>query len=132
MPHLIIEYSVNLREVLKPDVFVERIHIAAEATGSFPGGSLRTRTSERTCFRMGDGHPDNGFIHIVLRIRPGREPEAKRRLGEQIFAAVCEYLDPIFESRPLGLTFEIQEIDTANRFLKSNMEEYLRARRPAP
>ncbi len=41
---------------------------------------------------------------------------------------MCEYLAPVFETRPLGLTFEVQEIDTGSRYLKNNMAEFWSAR----
>lgn len=124
MPHLIIEYSKNLRDVIGPDSMVEALHTAAVATGEFPAMSLRTRAVERDCYRVGDGHPDNGFVHIVLRIRPGRERARKVEIGEAVFAAALTHLQTAFETRPLGLTFEMQEIDIGFRFLKNNMVDY--------
>ncbi len=124
MPHIIVEYSSNLRESLRPELFVQEVHNAAVKTGAFGPSTLRTRASERTCYRVGDGHPDNGFIHIVMRIRPGRGREEKLKLGESVFYVICDYLKPIFDSRPLGLTYEIQEIETDFRFLKSNLEDH--------
>jgi 5-carboxymethyl-2-hydroxymuconate isomerase len=124
MPHIIVEYSSNLRESLNPDLFIQEVHNAAEKTGAFGSSTLRTRASERTCYRVGDGHPDNGFVHVVMRIRPGRGREEKLKLGESVFSVICDYLKPIFESRPLGLTYEIQEIETDFRFLKSNLPDH--------
>ena len=123
MPHIIVEYSSNLRESLNPQAFIEKIHQAAMGSGEFAPGTLRTRASERTCYQITDGHPDNAFIHIVMRIRPGRTPEAKMKLGTTVFTVVCDYLNPIFDSRPLGLTYEIQEIETDFRFLKSTLRK---------
>lgn len=123
MPHIIVEYSSNLRESLSPESFIREIHNAAVRTGAFSASTLRTRASERTCYRVGDGSPENGFVHIVMRIRPGRGREEKLKLGESVFSVVCAYLKPIFDSRPLGLTYEIQEIDTDFRFLKSNLAD---------
>jgi 5-carboxymethyl-2-hydroxymuconate isomerase len=124
MPHIIVEYSSNLRESLRPELFIQEVHNAAVKTGAFGSSTLRTRASERTCYRVGDGHPDNGFVHIVMRIRPGRGREEKLKLGESIFSDICAYLKPIFDSRPLGLTYEIQEIETDFRFLKSNLADH--------
>jgi 5-carboxymethyl-2-hydroxymuconate isomerase len=73
---------------------------------------------------VGDGRPENGFVHITLRIRPGREPEIKRRLGETLFNAACEFLRPVFDGSPLGLTLEVQDIDVDFRFLKNNMTDF--------
>jgi 5-carboxymethyl-2-hydroxymuconate isomerase len=124
MPHIIVEYSSNLRESLRPELFIQEVHNAAVKTGAFGASTLRTRASERTCYRVGDGHPENGFVHIVMRIRPGRGREEKLKLGESIFSVICDYLKPIFDSRPLGLTYEIQEIDTDFRFLKSTLTDH--------
>ena len=132
MPHIVIEYSSNLRERLNLEQFVREVHTAALATGEFAVGALRTRTSERSCYLIADGHPDNGFVHIVLRIRPGRTPETKRRVGEKVFTAISNYLAPIYDSSPLGVTFEIQEIDESFRFLKSNLRDYVKRREVAP
>jgi 5-carboxymethyl-2-hydroxymuconate isomerase len=124
MPHLIIEYSRNLRESLGPDRFLDALHDAANATGEFPNSSLRSRAVERQHYRVGDGHQENGFIHIVLRIRPGRERDRKVELGQSLFLAATAFLEPVFASRPLGLTLELEEIDIAFRFLKNNIDEH--------
>jgi 5-carboxymethyl-2-hydroxymuconate isomerase len=71
---------------------------------------------------------ENGFVHVVLRIRPGRQPDVERRLGETVFAAACAYLDSVFRTTPLALSFEVQEIDVTYRFMKNNMEEFWRPR----
>ena len=86
--------------------------------------SLRTRAFESTYFRVGDGRPENAFVHVVLRIRPGRAPDVKRQLGKSVFDAACEFLEPVFGASPLGLTLEVQEFDVEFRFLKNNMQEF--------
>lgn len=128
MPHIIIEYSSNIGARMDLERFVQKVHDATVETGEFPMAGLKTRTSERNCYRIADGHPDNAFVHIVLRIRPGHDPERKRRAGEKVFAVICDHLASIFESSPLGVTFEMQEIDTDFRFLKSNLGEYVQRR----
>jgi 5-carboxymethyl-2-hydroxymuconate isomerase len=130
MPHLIIEYSKNLRDTLGPDAFLEALHETAIATGEFPPMSLRSRAVEVEHYRVGDGHPENGFVHVVLRIRPGRERERKLEIGEAIFGTATTFLAEAFDTRPLGLTFEIHEIDVAFRFLKNSMSEYWAKRSP--
>jgi 5-carboxymethyl-2-hydroxymuconate isomerase len=125
MPHLIIEWSANLREQVDIARFLVVAHDAAMATGAFAPAALRTRAIECTHARVADGHPDNAFIHVVLRMRPGRDPDTKQRIGQQLFEAMRTYLAPAFAVTPLGLTFEMQEIDTANRFLVSSLEQHL-------
>jgi 5-carboxymethyl-2-hydroxymuconate isomerase len=128
MPHIIIEYSSNLRDRLNLERFVREVHDATVETGEFPMEGLRTRTSERTCYRIADGHPDNAFVHVVFRIRPGHDPQKKHRAGEKMFAAICNHLASIYDTSPLGITFEMQEIDTDYRFLKSNLSDHVKRR----
>ena len=128
MPHLIIEYSSNLRNRMNIERFVQEVHDAAAKIEDLPMPGLRTRASERTCYRIADGHPDNTFVHVVLRIRAGREPESKRRIGDRLYAVLCDCLASVFDSSPIGLTFEIQEIDVEYRYLKGNLGDYVRRR----
>lgn len=129
MPHLTIEYSKNLTAALDVQALVDRLHAATLDTGLFEIGALRTRAAARRHYRIADGHPDNGFVHIVLRMRQGREAAAKRRAGELIFAAACDALAPIFDAVPLGISFEIQEIDPELSFKRNTLHEIVRQRR---
>ena len=128
MPHIIVEYSANVDGPIRPEELVRRIHEAALRTGVFPVGGIRTRAAERSCYRIADGHPDNAFVHVVVRIRHGRDLETRRRAGEEVFREVCHYLDPLFERSPLGISLEVQEIDPDVSFKKNNLHEYVGAR----
>ena len=128
MPHIVVEYSANLGGRVDPAELVGRVHEAALRTGVFPVGGIRTRAAERTCYRIADGHPDNGFVHVVLRIRHGRDLATRRRAGEEVFGELCNYLEPLFERSPLAISLEVQEIDPDVSFKKNNLHEYVGAR----
>lgn len=128
MPHITIEYSSNIADRLHVDTCIRRVHDAAMTTGIFADDALRTRASERRHFRVADGHPDNAFVHVTLRMRPGRTPEVKQAAGRVIYQAICDHLAPIFADSPLGLTFEMQEIDVANRFHTSTIGDHMKKR----
>lgn len=128
MPHIIIEYSANLRDRLELPKFIERLHAVALETGVFPLGGLRTRAAERAHYRIADGDPDNGFVHVQLRIGHGRDDATKLRAGQTVFDAACEYLQPLFDRSPLGISFEVTEIDPVLNFKKNNLHEYVRRR----
>src|SRR5437879_2891344 len=107
MPHLVVEYSSNIRGRIAPEALVECVHQAALRTGVFPVGGTRTRAAERSCYRIADGHPDNAFVHVVLRIARGRDLETRRRAGNEVFDALCSHLDGLFRASPLGISLEI-------------------------
>ena len=131
MPHIVVEYSANLRGRIVPEDLIERVHQAALRTGVFPVGGTRTRAAERACYRIADGHPDNAFVHVVLRIAHGRDLATRRRVGEEVFGALCKYLEGIFERSPLGVSLEIQEIDPEVSWKKNNLHDHVRRREGA-
>lgn len=134
MPHFVIEYSSNLEDRIDPPGLVTRLHQAAVDTGVFPIKGIRTRAVRRECCRVADGHPDNGFVHIDARIGPGRPLELRKAVGTQIFEAICEYLQPVYEDSPLGISMEIREIHPELGFRKNNLLGWVerRARERVP
>jgi 5-carboxymethyl-2-hydroxymuconate isomerase len=128
MPHIVVEYSANLRERLGPDALLARLHAAAIATGVFPPGGTRTRAAERAHYRIADGHPDNGFVHVTMRIGHGRDAPTKQRAAQSVFDALCAELATLFDASPLGVSLELQEIDPATSFRKNNLHDYVAAR----
>jgi 5-carboxymethyl-2-hydroxymuconate isomerase len=129
MPHLIVEYSANLEADVDITRLVAVVHAAAMETGVFPVGGLRTRAERRDVYQVADRHPDNGFIHVQARIGAGRTPEVRQQAAEHIFAAVKVETAKAFAGRPLGLTFEIVEIDPVGSLKHNNLHEIVEARR---
>jgi len=125
MPHLIIEHSANLEDRVDLPAIVTRLHEAALATGVFPEKGLRTRLVSRVGYRIADGHADNAFIHLVLRIGFGRDLETRKRAGAAIFEALCEGTADDQARNPLALSCEIQEIDPELSWKKNNLAEWI-------
>jgi 5-carboxymethyl-2-hydroxymuconate isomerase len=129
MPHLIVEYSANLERDIDVPRLVAAIHAAALETGVFPIGGIRTRSARRDVYAIADGHPDNAFIHVQARIGVGRTPEVRQKAAEHIFAALKAETAQALAKRPLGLTFEIVEIDSVGSLKHNNLHEIVEARR---
>lgn len=128
MAHIVIEYSAGLRDRLDLAAFVEAVHQAALATGVFPIGGIRTRAYAAEHYVIADGHPDNAFVHLSLKVGHGRDLEARKRACEAVFEAACRYLAPLFEAVPLGISLEMQEIDPVLTFKKNNLHDHVRRR----
>ena len=92
MPHIIIEYSDNIEKYLKIDTLIKKVHTTAVDTGIFPLGGLRVRAAKRESYEIADGHPDNGFVHVELKIGPGRDKKSKTSALKKIFSTVEKYL----------------------------------------
>lgn len=128
MPHQIIEYSANLDEDMRVDELVAALHETAKGIDALPIGGLRTRAVARQHFAVADGHPDNSFINVTLRMARGRTLEVRKDAGERLFKALCDFIEPIFNERPVSLSYEIQEIRPETRWMQSNIREYLAKR----
>jgi len=126
MPHLNIEYSANLEQLLDIQGLVDRIHETALETGIFPLGGVRTRAEARKYYRIANGDPRAGYIHMMVRIGSGRDLETRRSAGERIFAALCDFTEDLYRSRPLALSFEIHEIPPDTAWRKNNLHELLK------
>lgn len=128
MPHIIIEYSENIHDAIALDELIGRLHRAAIDTGVFPAGGTRTRAAPRRYYRIADGHPDNGFIHVLLRVGHGRQQAVLQEAGQAVFVALTAHLAPLFERSPLAISMDIQEIDPVLTFKHNNLHEYVNAR----
>ena len=129
MPHIVIEYSANLDNRIELHALVRKAHEAALASGVFEIGGLRTRCARREVYRIADGHPDNAFVAVNVRVGHGRDEATRHSAGKMIFDAVCAHLQPIFATTPIGVTLDVAEIDPAATFKQNNMHAIVKARR---
>jgi len=128
MPHLIIEYSANLEQRLDLNGLMETLHESAIATGVFPRKGVRTRAVRREQYLIADHHPDNAFIHLVARIGHGRPLALRIATGETLFKVLCDALQGVYDTSPLAISFEIQEIDPDLNFKKNNLPDWIKKR----
>ncbi|MGV2863736.1 fumarylacetoacetate hydrolase family protein [Achromobacter sp. AGC39] len=130
MPHIWIEYSGNL--ALDTRALMRAVQGAAIGDGSlFPLAGARTRALRVDDCLIVDGHPDNAFVHVVLRIGHGRTDAQKAALGERVFQALNTALAPHLAMRPLGISMQIEEADPVLNYKHNNYRHYLAQRAEA-
>lgn len=130
MPHIWIEYSGNL--ALDTGALMRTVQAAAIGDGSlFPLAGARTRALRVDDCLIVDGHPDNAFVHVLLRIGHGRSDAQKAALGERVFQALTTALAPHLAARPLGISMQIEEADPVLNYKLNNYREHLAARAAA-
>jgi len=128
MPHLTVEYSRNLEAKLDIDALVQALHEVASNIEALPVAGIRTRAVARDYYRIADCDADNLFVHLVLRIAPGRPFELRKEIGDTIFAALCKHLEPVYSAAPLAISFEVQELDDDFRWKQNNLRDYMSKR----
>lgn len=128
MPHLIVEYSANLAADVDPQRLARHLADAAVATGVFPVAGVRVRFHPVEDYRVADGHTDNAFLHLMIRMGHGRDLDTRKRAGEAIFAALRGYFADAYARRPMGISMEMVEIHPDLNFKDNNMRDYIKAR----
>lgn len=123
MPHIIAEYSANLEDRLDVQALVNDLHQATIDADVAELVGIRSRAVRRTHFRVGDGNPANGFMHIVARLRRGRSDEKRKALGQVLLAAADKRLAGVYPSHPVALTVEVHEIDPDMTFRRNTLRE---------
>lgn len=110
MPHVIIEYTDNLRNDGNIPQLLQSVNDALlQHDDVIPIGGLRTRAIELNDYVVADGTEDDAFVHVTLKLGKGRTEEAIKRVGDTLFKAVQTHFENIYEKRYLALSLEIFE-----------------------
>jgi len=111
LPHLTLDYSPNLEAEVDIPALCEVLRAAMVETGVFPMAGVRVRAFAASHVAIADGDPKHGYIDMSIRLRAGRNPEAKKAATEHVFAAARAHLAPLMARRPLALSLEMRDID---------------------
>lgn len=125
MPHITLEYSPNLENLLNMRGLCIALKDAAAATGIFPPSGIRVRATACTHVVIADGDPKHGFIDIHIRLGAGRTSQAKTDAADAIFAAATEFTAAHMAAHPFMLSLEMREIDKGLSRKASSIRDYL-------
>jgi 5-carboxymethyl-2-hydroxymuconate isomerase len=123
MPHVVVEYSANLEAELDIRALLQKIHAAVLASGVFKVGAVRTRAERREVYVIADGDPDNAFIHIEIRMAPGRDAAARKGVAQGVLDTIAAETRDVFARAGLGLSVEVREIDNSASVRLNNLHE---------
>ena len=113
MPQLSIEYSANLGDAFDAPAFARALHEKLVAHADAELANCKTRIVKLQDFLIGDGAPENGMVHVDMRILPGRSEDQKRSLGEAVILALDKSASGA-AGFDIQLTVEVGELDGAN------------------
>ncbi|MUK88983.1 5-carboxymethyl-2-hydroxymuconate isomerase [Ornithinibacillus sp. L9] len=111
MPHIIIEYTANLRDDGDIPNLLKTINRTLIEQGDvFPIGGIRSRAIEVHDYVIADGTgEDDAFVHVSLKIGAGRSEEVLKRSCDTLFQAIENHFSDLFNSRYLALSMEVIE-----------------------
>jgi len=115
MPHLVVLYTGNLeaqtdmsalcRSLADTMLSVRNEH----AQQVYPTGGVRVFAYPASHYAVADGQRDYAFVYLNLRMGRGRSDTVKQRAGDALLAATKAHFEPLFATRYIGITLQIDE-----------------------
>jgi 5-carboxymethyl-2-hydroxymuconate isomerase len=126
MAHFILEYSDNLgQDDSSIQSLFSGLYDAAVQTGIFPAKGLRFKAYPCNQYRIADGNPDHGFVHLEVKLGVGRTLDQRKLASEVIFQALTAHFQNLIDSRGMAVSFEMKELEAITKFNQNNIQDYL-------
>ena len=120
MPHLVILYTPNLEAAAAPvradfsklcRALADVMLVQRDETGGavFPPGGTRVLAYPAAHHAVADGQGDYAFIYLNLRMARGRSELVQHNVGTALMDCAKSELADVFASRPIGITFQIDQ-----------------------
>jgi 5-carboxymethyl-2-hydroxymuconate isomerase len=115
MPHLVVLYTNNLEAETNMGALCRALADAMLAVRDersqqvYPTGGVRVLAYPATHHAVADGQRDYAFVYLNLRMGRGRSEAVKKAAGEALLTAAKAHFEPLFASRYIGLTLQIDE-----------------------
>ncbi len=110
MPQLILEYSANIIEKDNISTLLASINKLLSEQLPTEIRNCKSRALAYSSFCIGDGNPQNAFVHLNLKIKAGRSRELLNILGNQIIEILKKYFSNSISKLNLEITLEIDEL----------------------
>lgn len=130
MPHFHIDYSANLEERMDIAAFCEAVRVAAVETGLFPLPGIRIRALKADHVVMADGNPDHAYLDLQIRLRAGRDHDAKVAATHHIFKAAEAFCADLLANSSFMLSCEMRDIDPELSPKTSSIRRYIPGETP--
>ena len=109
MPHLILEYSANVIEPNFSELFRECHQLLASQLPT-KIENCKSRTIKCLNYYVGEGIADSAFVHVTLKIMPGRSQAVLQTAGQGLLALLKKYFSESCQQLNLGFSVEINEL----------------------
>jgi len=108
MPHVILQYTVNLPD-FDPGAALRAINQFLADSGHFDEEAIKSRALRLDDYRVGTADSGRAFIHVQLKVLPGRDDATRKGFAQLILAALASALPDAPASTQLCV--EVDELD---------------------
>ena len=127
MPHLTIQHSPALGDRHDMAALCAALRAVMVAQGCFPEGGIRVRAWPTPAEALADGHPENVYADMILRMGAGRSDAVKRAAGVALMAEAEAFFAQELAKPHMMLALEIIEIDPELSWKTNTIHPRLRA-----
>lgn len=118
MPHVIIEYSANVRHMAEFAEITQIAHKIMIQSGLFSAADIKTRSYVTENFLVGEKGNEGSFVHVTVYLLEGRTTLQKQNLSEALRDAVQLPLKNVDQ-----LSIDIRELakDTYRKYVSTSI-----------
>jgi 5-carboxymethyl-2-hydroxymuconate isomerase len=115
MPHLVVLYTRNLEPLTDLDAMCRKLcdamlGVRDESGGQvFPTGGTRVLALPAAHHAVADGQREYLFLYLNVRMAKGRSAAVHKAVGDAVAGTAREHLAPLYETRAIGMTVQIDE-----------------------
>jgi len=110
MPQLTLEFTSNIVEKNNMNDLFQECHSILEKILPTDIDSCKSRSIEHHNYHIGDGNPNNAFVHVSLDIMPGRSLDTQKNVGDNLMLILKNYFASSLAELNLQITLEITEL----------------------
>lgn len=108
MPHVTLHYTANLGD-FDPDAALRAINHGLAGSGHFDEVAIKSRALRLDHFRVGTAGEARAFVHVQLKVLPGRDEATRAGFAQLILSALAQVLSTRHPSTQLCV--EVDELD---------------------
>lgn len=107
MPHIIIEYSKNLGDIVELPNLVLELHETLAAQG-IDKTRIKTRAISCNYVAVGDRSLHGHMLHLTLLLLEGRDIPTRKKYGDALHAKMHEFMRGVVQH--CSITLEVREM----------------------
>jgi 5-carboxymethyl-2-hydroxymuconate isomerase len=110
MPQLTLEFSSNILEKTMLPELLKQCHIILSGCLPTTIESCKSRAIERNIYCVGDGQAKNAFVHLGVKILPGRSVEVKTEAANKIMEILKKHFAQSINTLNTQITLELADL----------------------
>lgn len=111
MPQLRLEYSSNITQPVLFEQLFSRLHEAVARTADVSVDACKSRATSQGTFRVGEGRPEQAFVHLEVGLLAGRSPEQHREVAAACLEVLADAYAPSLRALDLQITVELRGME---------------------